>query len=340
VPTFRCSQCAFEKQVSKDLVGQKARCPKCKEVSLIANDPVVPDVIELEDDESDALWADLPSDQDAVDDDVDELISEDLPRRKKRKPKEDGGTGIPKPRSFLTTALLVGGFFGIVFGLFAAFQQGFDAGIFVALIGGPLVGFLMAFFVSGRQVAVRFVSRDAFLKDMKRAFKKIKHEVIELSDPLFTFKYEEGAAFLCTSHVHVGRREAIFVGPRNFVKKCVLQLSDQHQVDWTGKNLNESHGEATTDSTAQYAWIAVFIVLLVVSSGLKDMNSPVGKAKAYVRSRVKVPSELKFISAQVMRDDADGKRVEVVFDAPNAFGVKLRDSMTVVVKSDGSVGEL
>ena len=340
MPTFRCSQCDFEKQVSEDLVGQRARCPKCKEVSVITNDPVVPDVIELEDDASDELWSDLPIDQDAVDDDVDDLISEDVPRRKKRKPKEDGSLGIPKPRSFLTTAILAGGFFGIGMGAFAAFKGGFGAGILAALICGPLFGFVMAFFVSGRQVAVQFESRDAFIKDMKRAFKKVQHEVIELSDPLFTFKHEAGAAFFCTTHVHVGRREAIFVGPRTYVKKCVLQLSDRHQVDWTGKKPKENHGEVPTDSTAQYAWIAVFIVLLVMSSGLKDLNSPVGKAKAYVRSRVKVPSGLKFISARVVREDADGKRVEVVFEAPNSFGVMLRDSMTVVVKSDGNVGEM
>ena len=308
-------------------------------VSLVTDAPVVLDVFELEDDESDELCFGLfSSDQDLSDDDVDELVSVDFPRRKRMKPKVDDSRGIPKPRSFLTTAILAGGFFGIGMGLLAGFQGGFGDGILVALGSGPLFGFVMAFFVSGRQVAVRFKSRDAFIKDMKRAFKQIKHEVVELSHPIFIFKHKQGE-FLVTTHVHVGRREAIFVGPRTYVKKCVRQLADRHEVDWTGKKLKETHGESPTDSTAQYAWIAVVIVLLMVSSGLKDLNSPVGKAKAYVRSRVKVPSDLTFVSAKVVREDVDGKRIEVVFEAPNSFGVKLRDSMTVVVKSDGSAGE-
>lgn len=225
-------------------------------------------------------------------------------------------------------------------GLFATLKGGLGAGILAALVVGPLFGFLMAFFISGKQVIVRFEGRNAFIRDMKRAFKKAKHEVVDLSDPIFTFNHEDGVALFCTTHVHVGRSEAMFVGPRTYVKKCILQLSNQHEVDWTGKKAKEGHGNSPSDTTAQYAWIAVGVVLLMVSLGFTEINSPVRKAKSYVRGRVKAPSELEFISAKVVGGDSDEKRVEIVFEAPNSFGVKLRDSMTVVVKSDGRVGEL
>jgi len=262
-PTFRCSRCAFERQVSEDLVGKKARCPKCKEVSLIANDPLALDVIEIQDDEPDALRSELPRDHKAVDYALEGQISEALPPQTQQKLTEKGGPGIPRPRSYLTTALLAGGYFIFGMGLFAAFQKGIDAGIMAVLITGPLFGFAVAFLVSGRQVVVRFKSREDFINDMKLAFKKIKHELCELSGPIFTFKPEQGG-FLCTSYVHVGQREALFVGPRTVVKKCVEQLSDRHEVDWTGESVKEDHGEAPPDAIAQYAWTAAIAVLLFV----------------------------------------------------------------------------
>ncbi|MDZ4658270.1 MAG: hypothetical protein SH868_11895 [Bythopirellula sp.] len=331
--TFRCSQCAFEKQVSEDLVGKKARCPKCKDVSLITDDPVMPDVIEIEDDDPYDLWSDFKSDEK----DNKATISTELPLQTEQQIIQ-GGPGVPKPRSFFTIALLAGGFFGIGMGLFITFQSGVGTGILAAVVGGPLFGFILAFFLSGKQIAVRFESRDDFINDMKRAFKKIKHEVVELSDPLFTFKHEQGV-ILVTTRVHVGRREAIFVGPRTYVKKFVRQLSDRHEVDWTGKKVKENHGEAPPDIAAQCAWIAAGVVLLVLFWGFKEISSPEGKAQSYVLSRLKAPSEVTFISAKIVGRNADGTQVEIVFEAPNSFGVKLRDSMTVVVKSDGSVGE-
>ncbi len=336
MPQFHCSQCGYSKPVTEvDFLGKKARCPKCKEIGVITDDPVVADVIELkDDDEANLLGMDLRG-EDFVDDEFDESITEDLPPRKMKR--EESGPGIPKPRSFLTTALLAGGLFGVGMGLFVAFKSGATAGILVGLVSGPLFGFVMAFFVSGRRIVVRFENRRDFIRDMKRAFKKNDHEVIDLSDPLFTFKHSEGAAFLCTSYVHVGQTEAVFVGPRAYVTKCVRDLSDRHDVEWAGRKMKENHGEATPDRTAQYAWLATGVVLFLLLSGLKEGSSPEGKARAYVRSRLKSPSEAKFISTKVISRGADGTRIEVVFEAPNSFGARLRDSMTVVVESDGTV---
>ena len=95
VPTFRCSQCAFQKQVSIDLVGKKARCPKCKIVSVIANEPVVQDVITIEDDDPDGTWTDLQGELDPVNNDTYALASEDLPPRSKKKREDNGISGIP-----------------------------------------------------------------------------------------------------------------------------------------------------------------------------------------------------------------------------------------------------
>lgn len=338
---FRCSQCAFEKQVSEDLIGQKARCPKCKAVSLISDDPIVPVVVEIEDDEPEDFWMHLPSDDEPVDSSAEDSFSEELPPLGKKRRSVKGGPGIPKPRSFMTTALLAGGTFGIGMGLFTVFQHGTSgAGLIAALLGGPLFGILIACVLSGRQIAVQFESREDFIKLMKRAFKKIKHEPVDLSDPLFVFKHEQGAAFFVSTHVHVGKREAILVGPRTYVKQFGRQLAEQFEVNWSGKKLKESHGEAPPDTVAVYAWIAAAIVLFVMVNAFKEMSSPEGKAKSYVRSRLKAPSEAKFISSKVIGRDAGGTRVEVVFEAPNSFGAKLRDSMTVLIKSDGTVGEL
>jgi hypothetical protein len=339
VPVFRCSRCAFEKRLPDELLGKKARCPKCGEICAIVNGPPESELIELEDDEPDAFLTAMQSAEDDIDVGA-EAISEDLPPIPKTKRKgTTGGPGIPKPRSFLTTALLAGGFFGIAMGLFFSFTKGFGAGILAGLFCGPLFGFVMAFFISGRQVAIRFENRDDFIKDMKRAFKKGEHEVVELADPVFIFKHEQGAAFLCTSHAHVGRREAVMVGPRTYLKKCVRQLSGQYQVDWTRRRLKEDHGQPPADAIAKYAWFAAAALVLLVLWGFKEAFSPEYKAKEYVRSHLKAPSQAKFISTTIVGHDANGTRVEVVFEAPNSFGVMLRDSTSVIVKRDGSVSD-
>jgi hypothetical protein len=301
--------------------------------------PAESEVIELEDDEPDAFLTAMQSADDEFGTGT-EPISEGLPPVPTRKSKGTArGPGIPKPRSFLTTALLAGGVFGIGMGLFVAFRKGHDSGILTGLLCGPLFGFLMAFVISGRQVAIRFENRDDFIKDMQRAFKKIKHEIVELADPVFTFKHEEGAAFLVTSYVHVGRREAVMVGPRTYVKKFARQLSGQYQVDWTRRRLKEDHGQPPADVIAQYAWFAAAALVLLVLWGFKEAFSPEYKAKEYVRSHLKAPSQAKFISTTIVGHDANGTRVEVVFEAPNSFGVMLRDSTSVIVKPDGSVSD-
>jgi hypothetical protein len=52
---------------------------------------------------------------------------------------------------------------------------------------------------------------------------------------------------------------------------------------------------------------------------------------------LKSPSQGKRISSRVIDSNADGKRVEVQFEAPNDFGAFLRGSMTVIVRPDGTV---
>src|ERR1700693_2965419 len=61
VPVFRCSKCAFEKRLPDELLGKKARCPKCGEICAIVNGPPESEVIELEDDEPDALLTAMQS---------------------------------------------------------------------------------------------------------------------------------------------------------------------------------------------------------------------------------------------------------------------------------------
>jgi hypothetical protein len=88
-------------------------------------------------------------------------------------------------------------------------------------------------------------------------------------------------------------------------------------------------------------WIGVVCAILVMIQvgrcTYNEIQSPEHKAWMFVRRMLKSPSQGKRISSRVIRSDDDGKRVEVEFEAPNDFGAVLRDSMTVIVRPDGTV---
>lgn len=138
-------------------------------------------------------------------------------------------------------------------------------------------------------------------------------------------------------HVHVGKQEAICVGPRYYVKKCMKRLQSGHQIDWTGKQMKETHGKPVEDHVANIVWgfvlAGVCLIALVVQSGI----SPESKARHYVRNRLKSPSAAVFHSTKIVRKDEEGTIVEVVYEAPNSFGVMLKDSMTILLRRDGSI---
>lgn len=336
--TFRCSACPFEKQVSRKLLGKKAKCPRCKTISLIEEQLALSSDSVTTEEDSDDWWSDL--DLDAEEDDFsDEDFDEELPvlpasKRSRQAPH----AGLPPRRSFFTTALLASLPFGLGMGIYVTVMKGVVFGVLTCFVGGPLFGLAVAFFLSGKQVVVQFEQRSRFLKDLKGSFQYAKHYLADAADPIFVFQYEKAMVFnIC--HVHVGKKEAVVVGPRVHVKQGLKKIAKKYNVNWSGKKQKENHGIEQPDRLANWAWGTVAVGMILCLLVFRASNSPEGKARSYVLSRLKSPSESKFVSTQIVKRDSEGTVVKVVFDAPNSFGIKLRGSMNVLISNDGSIQE-
>lgn len=334
--TFRCSQCGYQRNVQRSLLGRKAQCPRCKSITTIDEPASVAAM--TEDPEIDNWLSELNEANEDPSPSIPDLDTESDTEYGTSSIPVPPGEGLPAPRSFITTALITGLIFGGGMGLFCSIRSDIGSGILTGLVVGPIFGIAMASFVSGRQVVIHFSSRKRFLKELKRAFAEIDYQLKDANQQVFSFKHQQGG-FFTDIHVHVGQREALCVGPRCFVKKCMKVLENDHRIDWSGKQMNEPHGETTEDRVANAVWCVFVVGLLLVSLSLKWGNSPEAKAQRYVLSRLKSPSSAVFHSTNVVRKDENGTLVEVVFEAPNSFGVKLRDSMTVLVLKDGTTIE-
>lgn len=212
--TFTCPSCSTKIRSADNTAGKKCKCPSCGHVVAIRlrqSSPTAP------------LHAQPRQ-------------PEPIPVRSSIR---INCAGFPKPRSFLTTMLLTGGFFGFFMGLFVGLKGGPENGFLFGVLSGLVFGLIMAFFVSGKQFVVRFaIGRQEVINQIRQAFCELNQVELKESDPVFHFQPSRGGLF-ATTCIYVANNEAVVVGPRSYVNKFIQNLPSSCEIDPMARVIRE-----------------------------------------------------------------------------------------------------